>query len=247
MAESAEERTVNVNSGLLETKSDPRQEPAYTAPEAAHYLQIPTATLRSWTIGRRYPVHKGERFFQPVIVVASRTPVMLSFVNLVESHVLNAIRHEYSVSLPAVRRAIDFVYRELGSKHPLAEQKFETDGKELFIRKLGELIAVSKGGQKAMPEVLDAYLQRIEWDLQGLATRLYPFTRQRELVQPKVVMIDPRVSFGRPVLAGTGIRTELIAERYKAGDSIDELARDYDRKREEIEEAVRCELALKAA
>ena len=98
-----------------------------------------------------------------------------------------------------------------------------------------------------MPEVFDAYLQRIEWDLQGLAARLYPFTRQRELVQPKVVMIDPRVSFGRPVSAGTGIRTELIAERYKAGESMDDLARDYDRNRAEIEEAVRCELALKAA
>ena len=106
--------------------------------------------------------------------------------------------------MPSIRRTMS----------PASSSTFrcwETDGKDLFIRKLGELIAVSKGGQKAMPEVLDAYLQRIEWDLQGLATRLYPFTRQRELVQPKVVMIDPRVSFGRPVLAGTGIRTELIA------------------------------------
>lgn len=238
---------VNTHSRLSDTKGDPRQEPAYTVPEAAHYLQIPTATLRSWTVGRRYPVQKGERFFEPVIVVASREPAMLSFVNLVEAHVLDAIRREYSVGLPAVRRTIVFLRQELGSKHPLAEQKFETDGRDLFIRKLGELITVSKGGQKAMPEVLDAYLQRIEWDLQGLATRLYPFTRQRELVQPKVVMIDPRVSFGRPVLAGTGIRTELVAERYKAGESIDELARDYDRNRVEIEEAVRCELAVKAA
>jgi uncharacterized protein (DUF433 family) len=172
---------------------------------------------------------------------------MLSFVNLVEAHVLDAIRREYSVGLPAVRRTISFVRKELGSKHPLAEQKFETDGKDLFIRKLGELITVSKGGQRAIPEVLNAYLKRIEWDLQGFPTRLYPFTRQRDLVQPKVVMIDPRVSFGRPVLAGTGIRTELVAERYKAGESIDELARDYGRNRAEIEEAVRCELAIKAA
>lgn len=223
------------------------REPTYTVPEAAHYLQIPPATLRSWTVGRRYPVQKGERFFEPVIVVASRHPVMLSFVNLVESHVLGSIRGRYNIALPAVRRAILFLREKLGSEHPLADQKFETDGKDLFIRKLDELIAVSKGGQKAMPEVFDAYLQRIEWDLQGLAARLYPFTRQRELVQPKVVMIDPRVSFGRPVLAGTGIRTELIAERYKAGESMDDLARDYDRNRAEIEEAVRCELALKAA
>ncbi len=245
MAREGATRTLRVQP--ISVNRDPRQEPTYTVPEAAHYLQIPAATLRSWTVGRRYPVQKGERFFEPVIVAAARGPAMLSFVNLVEAHVLDAIRGEYSVGLPAVRRAIAFLRQELGSKHPLAEQKFETDGKELFIRKLGELIAVSKSGQKAMPEVLDAYLKRIEWDAQGLASRLYPFTRQRELAQPKAVMIDPRVSFGRPVLAGTGIRTELVAERYKAGESIDELARDYGRDRTEIEEAVRCELAIKAA
>ena len=44
------------------------------------------------------------------------------------------------------------------------------------------------------------------------------------------------------MIAGTGLATEVIAERYKAGESIEELARDYERKAEEIEEAVRCEL-----
>jgi uncharacterized protein (DUF433 family) len=226
---------------------DSRYDAAYAVSEAAHYLQIPEATLRSWTVGRHYPVRKGDRFFEPVIVVASRHPLMLSFVNLVEAHVLDAIRSEYKVALPAVRNAIGFLRRELDSKHPLAEQKFETDGKDLFIRKLGALIAVSRDGQGAMPDILEAYLKRIDWDVQGLAARLYPFTRQRDLTQPKVIMIDPRISFGRPVLAGTGIRTELIAERYKAGDSMDQLARDYGRDRAEIEEAVRCELAIKAA
>jgi uncharacterized protein (DUF433 family) len=60
-------------------------------------------------------------------------------------------------------------------------------------------------------------------------------------------VIDPRISFGRPVLAGTGIPTAVIAERYKAGESMDDLADDYGCQRFEIEEAVRCELALEAA
>jgi uncharacterized protein (DUF433 family) len=61
------------------------------------------------------------------------------------------------------------------------------------------------------------------------------------------VVIDPRISFGRPVLAGSGIPTAVIADRYKAGESVDELADDYGRKRLEIEEAIRCELAERAA
>jgi uncharacterized protein (DUF433 family) len=60
-------------------------------------------------------------------------------------------------------------------------------------------------------------------------------------------VIDPQVSFGRPVLVGTGIPTAVIAGRYKAGESMDALADDYGRQRFEIEEAIRCELALEAA
>ncbi len=49
------------------------------------------------------------------------------------------------------------------------------------------------------------------------------------------------------MLAGTGIATSTVAERYKAGESIAALVDDYGRPPEEIEEAVRCELRLDAA
>lgn len=71
-------------------------------------------------------------------------------------------------------------------------------------------------------------------------------TRLREQEDPKAVVIDPRISFGRPVLVGTGIPTFILAERYKAGESIDELADDYGCNRFQIEEAIRCELPLAA-
>jgi uncharacterized protein (DUF433 family) len=50
-----------------------------------------------------------------------------------------------------------------------------------------------------------------------------------------------------PTLVGTEIPTAVVAERYKAGESIDELAGDYGRSRKEIEEVIRCELWLEAA
>ena len=61
------------------------------------------------------------------------------------------------------------------------------------------------------------------------------------------MVIDPHVSFGRPVITGTGILTAVIAERYKAGEAIAELAEDYGRESLEIEEAIRCELTSRAA
>jgi uncharacterized protein (DUF433 family) len=41
----------------------------------------------------------------------------------------------------------------------------------------------------------------------------------------------------------TGISTSILKERYSAGDSIDELAADYDYNQLSIEEAIRCELS----
>lgn len=225
----------------------PEKRPAYSLTEAARYLLIPPATLRSWVAGRKYPTDSGPRFFRPVIQLPGDVRASLSFVNLVEAHVLDAIRRHHQVPLSKIREASDYLRKHFSSKHPLAEQRFETDGIDLFIDKFGQLINVTQSGQIALRELLKAHLQRIEHDATGTAVRLYPFTRKRDLHEPKVVVIDPHISYGRPVLVGTGIPTAVVAERYKAGESMDELAEDYGRSRDEIEEAIRCELWLEAA
>ena len=42
----------------------------------------------------------------------------------------------------------------------------------------------------------------------------------------------------------TGIPTEEVAERFRAGDTVQQLADEYGRRSQEIEEAIRCELTL---
>lgn len=240
-------RAVPRSTSIPIRSNDARQLPAYTVSEASHYLSIPAATLRSWVAGRPYPTRAGRKFFKPVIVPASNGPLVLSFVNLVEAHVLNAIRRTYDIRLDKVRVAIDYLRRQFASEHPLADYRFTTDGIDLFIEKYNGLINISRGGQLEIRQAIETYLRRIERDGSGAAVKLYPFTRNQFPDEPKVVVIDPHVAFGRPVLSGTGIPTFAIAERYKAGESVDELAEDYGRARLEIEEAIRCELALEAA
>ncbi len=225
---------------------NPRELPAYGLTEAAHYLRIPIATLRSWVCGRFYPTESGRRFFKPLLELPDPELHSLSFVNLVEAHVLDAIRREHNIPLPKVRVALDYVKRRFDSPHPLADQKFQTDGAALFVARFGQLIAVTEAGQLAMKEMLAAHLRRLEHDADGLAARLFPFTRKRQPDEPKIIVIDPWVSFGRPTIIGTGVATDIIAERYKAGESIDELAHDYGCERGHVEEAVRCELDLAA-
>jgi uncharacterized protein (DUF433 family) len=221
---------------------DPRDIPTYTIGDAARYLRIPVATIRSWTVGLQYPVAKGTRFFKPLILISDRRPRLLSFTNLVELHVLRAIRKAHQIQLDKVRTALDFIDQQLEVSHPLAREKFRTDGIDLFIDRYSHLINASQQGQVVLKDFLSQHLERIEPDDSGLAIKLYPFTRSHEENNPRLVVIDPRIAFGQMVISGTGIPTSLVAERYRAGDSILDLAEDYECNLDAIEEAIRCEL-----
>ena len=218
---------------------DRRELPAYGPLEAARYLGISASTIRYWAAGRqaRYP---------GLIEPAQARPLLLSFRNLVELHVLGAMRRTHEISLPNVRKALRYVSRQFHVRHPLVAAQFQTDGVNLFLERYGQLVNVSRDGQLVMREALEASLTRIERDTRGIPVKLYPYTRNELQDAPRVVVIDPTVSFGRPVIAGTGLATEVIAERYKAGESIEDLAADYARSAQEIQEAVRCELHLAA-
>jgi uncharacterized protein (DUF433 family) len=232
--------------------SGPRvlEAPLYSVFEASRYLQIPENTLRSWVSGRSYSLKSGaSRRSEPVIEIADRANSRLSFSNLTEAHVLDALRRQYQVELPQIRRAVNYLREHFRSPHPLVHHQMLTDGKHLFVEAAGlsDVINASKHGQLAMRDLIGLHLQRVEWDKDGFVARLYPFTRSRrssaqEASQPRVVTMDPRVEFGRPVLKVSAAPTAVIADRYKAGESIADLADDYGEDPLNIEEAVRCEL-----
>ncbi len=219
---------------------DPRELPNYSPAEAARYLRMPLSTLRTWFF--------GYGSMPPVIQPADSRKRLLSFLDLVEAHVLLSIRKVHHIPLPAVRKALQYIRTTISSEHPLAVHEFETSGRELFVKYLGGLIGVTQEGQTAMSEVLKIYLHRIERDEKGLARQFFPYVLSgvEESIQPRLILIDPTISAGRPVLAGTGIPTRVVAERHFAGESIDDLAKDYGRERLEIEEILRCESRLAA-
>lgn len=222
--------------------ADPREQASYTIAEAARYLDLPVPTIRYWATGR------GN--YEPLIDVPARHPMLLSFLNLAELHVLAAIRRQHAISMPKVRTAIGYLaqdtQRDPDRRHPLISAELETDGLDLFIERYGQLVSISRAGQTVMREMMTAALHRIDRDPQGVPIKLYPFTRSSIDDAPALIVIDPTLAAGRPVLKGTGLATGILAERYKAGESVAELARDYERSKAEIEEAIRCELRTAA-
>ena len=108
--------------------------PLYSVFEASRYLQMPETTLRAWVAGRTYPLRSGgSRHSEAVIELADPKSSRLSFTNLTEAHVLDALRRQYHVELPQVRRAVHYLREHFRTRHPLVHHKMLTDGQHLFV------------------------------------------------------------------------------------------------------------------
>ncbi len=222
------------------------EEPAYRAAEAAHILALPTGTVQAWCFGHDYRYRRdgSRKLFARVISPADDKHHLLSFVNLCEVHLLGVIRRHHRVQLSQVRAAVQYMRDQLGDDRPLASGKFRTNGIDLFTEHAGELLNVSQQGQRALREDFERAMSRVDFaGREQRPIRLFPFTRPplSQLEQPKSVLVDPALSFGRPVLADAFVRTEVIESRFRGGDSIADMAQDYGVGNASIEEALRFE------
>ena len=189
---------------------DPRHAPLYSIPECARYLGLPVSTVRGWVTK---PGSDHGKDGQPLVVPAGSDPTALSFINLVELHVLALLRRKRKTPLLAIRSKIYDLSSDLNVEHPLASR---------------ELLAYSHD-------------DRTELDESGSPCRYLPFTRGFGHDDPKLIAIDPMVRFGRPVIKGSGVSTSAIARFAKGGESIVEMAEEYRLQPEQIAEAARFE------
>jgi uncharacterized protein (DUF433 family) len=113
-----------------------------------------------------------------------------------------------------------------------------SDAGKVFLGRYGELIDLSASGQLAMRQVLQAHLKRVTWDEQRFPIRLHPFVVGDAASPEMPIAIDPRISFGRPVVISRGISTATIVARIDAGERVTDLAADYELSVTEIEDAV---------
>ena len=86
-------------------------------------------------------------------------PRALSFANMLECHVLNAMRTKYELNVRNVRLALDNLaskFHDPRRRHPLLTEDFRTNGIDLFIHE--GAINISAGGQGTLLPLLNIYL-----------------------------------------------------------------------------------------
>ena len=100
-------------------------------------------------------------------------------------------------------------------------------------------IGATQEGQIQMREIIRDRLQRVHRDPKGVPQKIVLFPGRPNKQDSADIVIDPRFSFGRPVIDRFGVRTAILAERFDAGDDIDVLAREYAAPAEAIQNARR--------
>ncbi|MFY9820694.1 MAG: DUF433 domain-containing protein [Thermoanaerobaculia bacterium] len=219
------------------------ERPRYILAQAARYVHISPTTLRSWVVGRTYQTASGSRYFRPLIARPVPEDARLSFPNLIEAHVLRALRVRHEVPMSALRTALDYAESECNIKRLLLHSDLRTGAGTVFIERLGQIIDLGRSGQIVLKELLNAHLNRIDRNLEGLPLRLFPVITARGVDGPRIVAVDPKIAFGRPIISGKGVRTLTIVERLDAGEERSAIAADYGLEEREIDEAILYESA----
>lgn len=82
----------------------------------------------------------------------------------------------------------------------------------------------------------------MERDDKRLPFRLYPVL-PRQSANARAISINPKVSFGRPVLAGSGVSTRALVDRIDADEETAAIAHDYGLDESQLHDAVLYEMA----
>nr|MCU0703330.1 DUF433 domain-containing protein [Fimbriiglobus sp.] len=175
----------------------------YSFSDAAKLVRLKPGRVREWFRGKTPVFHSSH---DPL-----GTTFAISFFDLVEVFVAGHLR-EHGVSLTTVRKVHDRLRSDFRTPHPFARKELLTDGQEVFVRGIDkhgeEEIYEALTKQKAFPKLILPFLKQIDY---GQVSEL----ADRWNISDGVA-IDPRLSFGQPVLTQFGIPTYLIAAEYHA-------------------------------
>jgi uncharacterized protein (DUF433 family) len=213
------------------------ERPLYSIGEASRLLAIDSRKLHRWleggsVAGRPYP---------PVIRTESTGSDEVTWAEFIEAGFLREYRAR-QVSLQQLRAVIDQLRSETGVKYPLAFHRPLVLSKELVLKMtfpedLGkERLVVHRGPswQTLWAEAVSVFLDKVDFDAEGLPLRLRPLGKESPLA------IDPDVAFGIPQVGG--IRTEVIAEAFAAGDDEEAIAESWSIGLDDVKAALRWEL-----
>lgn len=208
----------------------------YSYADVDRLVGLHAGTARRWLEG----YSRLRRFYDPVLRPEPTGSDAVTWGEMVEARLLAEFRDQ-DVPVQRMRPAIVKLREEFG-RYPLAHARpfLEVEGRELVQvvqqqvnLERGLQLVVVRDGQLLLTAAAEKFRSVVEYDGE-VAGLLRPDPRT-----PGVVM-DPRRTFGQPAVRN--VRTDSLAEDYRAGADRDDLADLYDLTLEQVDEAIRFEL-----
>lgn len=223
----------------------------YPLPRAARLVGAEVRSVRRWLKGYAWKQGDDRKLSCPLWTLEHAhdeefgDEQVLSFQDLLELRTV-ARFIEQGVSLRVIRATIDVARETLGD-YPLHSKRFVTDGKKIFLE------AVERAGED--PKLLDvrrqqfamdavirpSLLEGIEYGADATALRWFPVPKKR------LVVLDPQVQFGEPIVTEGRVPTDTLAAAHQAeGKDVERVARLYRVTPQEVRAAVAFEQQIAA-
>jgi uncharacterized protein (DUF433 family) len=221
------------------------REPLYPIAYAAMLAGLDPMTARRWLRGYDF-VHNGKRRrSEPVVQAPHATPAndLLSFEELLTLRLVRGFR-QHGLGLPTIKRAAQAAASRYGMANPFVTKAFRTDGSEVFIqleqqgaiREDEKVLVHALTGQQQFVDVVEPSLFQDVVFVGDVPGEWFPIGHERSVV------VRPDRALGAPHIAGTGVRTDVVADTVRAegGDEAAEIAAAqwYGLSRTQVHDAV---------
>ncbi len=207
----------------------------YTPAEAARFARVKTELITRWIHGTDsgQAVVEAERF--------GDSERMITFRDFVQALAIRAVRREFKLPLPDIRKAVEYARERYGVAYPFAiRHRTYLFGRKLLIDLPGrlalesppELVQISAKGrdQLYLREVAEPFLIDLTFDGDdGYASRYVAWQHG----EGRIVM-DPGRLFGQPVVQSCGHTAQSLLDAYRTEGTVERAAKAFGVKDEEV-------------
>lgn len=217
----------------------------YSLYEATRLSGASSSTIRRWLLGYSYK-SGNQRKRRPPIFESDIGEIdgvfTISFRDLIELLFVHAFR-ERGVKWAIIHEAFDLARERFESQHPFSAINFKTDGKRIFeetiLRGETKLADLNKQQFVISDFIQPTLVKALEFDRRSVQ-KWYPN------FPSKIIVLDPKRSFGRPIVDESGVPTQVINAAFQVEQDAAIVAAEFETKRSAVEAAVRFEARLAA-
>jgi uncharacterized protein (DUF433 family) len=211
----------------------------YTVPMVAHLLKERPRIVRSWIDG--YSNSDAD----PIIVrqlPRFGTRTVFGFLDLVEARFIKHFS-DLGLSPQSIRKVSQKLRCKYREDHPFAaKNRFRTDGKKIFLE-----VAETDEERRILDIMSDIFVMGPVIEQSLFETILYADDlayRWRPLRELPKIILDPKISFGRPVVEGAWIPTHTLYRSFVREGSAAAAADEFGVSEEDVLQSVEFERSL---